>query len=91
LETSVLLSIAPKLVDLSKAEPDGMTLSESEFGRNEMLSSSAVTVYKTFAETSKHGGHGDPRSASAEKGERFLKIITAGVKSLCDDMLAGKI
>ena len=48
LETSILLSIAPKLVDLSKAEPDGMTLSESEFGRNELLSSSAITVYKTF-------------------------------------------
>ena len=91
LETSILLSIAPHLVDLSKAEPDGMTLSESEFGRNEMLSSAAVAVYKTFAETSQRGGHGDPRSASAEKGERFLQIITAGMKRLCDDMLAGKI
>ncbi len=91
LETSILLNIAPKLVDLSKAEPDGMTLSESEFGRNEMLSSPAVAVYKTFAETSRHGGHGDPRSASADKGERFLQIITAGVKRLCDDMLAGRI
>jgi creatinine amidohydrolase len=91
LETSILLSIASLLVDLSKAEADGMTLSESEFGRNEMLSSAAVAVYKTFAETSRHGGHGDPRSASAEKGERFLQIITAGVKRLCGDMLAGRI
>jgi creatinine amidohydrolase len=91
LETSILLNIAPDLVDLRKAEPDGMTLSESEFGRNEMLSAAAVSVYKTFAETSTHGGHGDPRTASAEKGERFLQIITAGVKRLCDDMLAGKI
>jgi len=91
LETSILLSIAPHLVDLSKAEPDGMTLSESEFGRNEMLASASVSVYKTFAETSRHGGHGDPRTASAEKGERFLGIITYGVKRLCDDMLAGKI
>ena len=91
LETSILLSIAPQLVDLSKAEPDGMTLSESEFGRHELLSSSAVAVYKTFAETSRHGGHGDPRTASAEKGERFLRIIAAGVKQLCEDMLAGKL
>jgi creatinine amidohydrolase len=91
LETSILLNIAPELVDLSKAEPDGMTLSESEFGRNEMLSSAAVAVYKTFAETSRQGGHGDPRSASAEKGERFLEIITTGVKRLCHDMLAGKV
>jgi creatinine amidohydrolase len=91
LETSILLSIAPHLVDLSKAEPDGMTLSESEFGRNEMLASASVAVYKTFAETSRHGGHGDPRTASAEKGERFLQIIAAGVKHLCEDMLAGKI
>ncbi len=91
LETSILLDIAPQLVDFSKAEPDGMTLSESPFGRNEMLSSPSVAVYKTFAETSQHGGHGDPRSASAEKGERFLRIITEGVKRLCDDMLAGKV
>ena len=91
LETSILLSIAPKLVDLSKAEPDGMTLSESEFGRQELLSSSAIAVYKTFAETSRHGGHGDPQTASAEKGERFLQIIGNGVKRLCEDMLAGKI
>ncbi len=91
LETSILLSIAPKLVDLSKAEPDGMTLSASEFGRQELLSSSAIAVYKTFAETSRHGGHGDPQTASAEKGERFLQIIGNGVKRLCEDMLAGKI
>lgn len=91
LETSIMLSIAPQLVDFSKVDPDGMTLSESEFGRNEMLSSAAIAVYKRFAETSRHGGHGDPSSASAEKGEHFLQIISAGVKRLCDDMVAGRI
>jgi creatinine amidohydrolase len=91
LETSILLRIAPQLVDLSKAKPDGMQLPESEFSRGELLSSPAVSLYRTFGDTSAHGGHGDPRKASADKGERFLQIIMAGVLRLCQDMLGGKL
>lgn len=90
LETSFMLVIHPELVDVAKAQPDGR-MSDSEFGRGEMLTSPMVSVYKTFKETTSHGGFGDPTLAGAQKGEEMLTAVTLKLTELCQHMLAGRI
>ena len=90
LETSIMLQIDKSLVDMSKAEPDGIE-SKSRFTRAEMLHPPVVATYKTFKQITHHGGIGDPTMASAEKGERMLKAITVELRLLCEDFLAGHL
>lgn len=90
LETSIMLSARRELVDMSKADSDGV-LSLSDFSRHEMLSNASVAVYKSMTQMSRHGGYGDPRSANTKKGEAFLDVIVKRLAALCEDLLAGRI
>ena len=90
LETSIMLSIVPAIVNMSKAEPDGI-MSESQFGRHEMLSVPMVSTYRTMKQITHHGGYGDPSTASAQKGERMLDVITQRLVALCADVLEGRL
>lgn len=90
LETSIVLAVAGELVDMSRAEKDGI-LAESTYSRSEMLASSAVNVYKPMSEMSHHGGFGDPSLATAKKGESFLDAIVSGLSALCTDILTERI
>jgi creatinine amidohydrolase len=74
LETSLVLATKPELVRTAKLEPDGMGM-RSRFLYRDMLVPGTVSTWWNPAETSKHGGEGDPTSASAEKGERFFAVI----------------
>jgi creatinine amidohydrolase len=90
LETSIVLSFAGELVDMSKARPDGF-LSKSQFTRGEMLSSPIAALYRPVTETSNHGGYGDPSVATAEHGERILQLVTNGLVALCQDLLDDRL
>jgi len=90
LETSIILRIDSSLVDMDKARPDGLQ-PESRFTRSEMLHPPVVAIYKTMQQTTNHGGVGDPTIATAEKGERMLQVITAQLRSLCEDFFAGRL
>jgi creatinine amidohydrolase len=90
LETSVILSFAGNLVDMSKAHIDGI-MAQSAFTQGEMLAAPVVTVYKPVTQTSHHGGYGDPSVASAEHGSRILELVTQGLLCLCEDLLADRL
>jgi creatinine amidohydrolase len=90
LETSLMLADRPGLVEMSRAEPDGI-ISDSRFTQGEMLSPSMVAIYKPVSRTSHHGGYGDPMSASREKGELFFDIINRNLIDLCEDMLRDRL
>lgn len=90
LETSIILAAAGELVDMSKAEKDGV-LAESVYSRSEMLDGSSVNIYRSMSRISRHGGFGDPCLATAQKGESFLDAIVNGLCELCTDTLAGRI
>ena len=62
-ETSMILAMRPDLVKTDRLDSDG----EREGMRVPGLSS-----YYRFDQRTRHGGVGDPRPASAEKGERML-------------------
>jgi creatinine amidohydrolase len=90
LETSILLAVAPQLVHMDRAEPDG-TQPASSFSQGEMLIPPKISVPKSFSKFTHHGGFGDPTLATAAKGEKFLDAIVRRVAALCEDILADRV
>jgi creatinine amidohydrolase/Fe(II)-dependent formamide hydrolase-like protein len=50
-----------------------------------------VAVAKPFKEMTRHGGIGDPRTASREKGERILSVIVEKLAEVVKEIRAGNI
>lgn len=90
LETSLVLASKPFVVKTDRLQPDGRW-SQSEFLGKDMLSGGAASVSRTFADISHHGGVGDPRTASSEKGERFYEAIVDRLAALVRDLRSGRI
>lgn len=90
LETSLVLLAKPHAVRTGLMEPDGRW-SQSEFLGKDMLMGGAASVSRTFADVSRNGAVGDPRTASAEKGRRFFDAIVSRLASLVADLESGKI
>ncbi len=94
METSVMLAIDPEHVDMSRAAADGLQTA-SPLGHIDMLGlgsgPGSVGRVRTFKEMTKHGGFGDPTGATAEKGERFLAVITECLKSAVEDLAADRL
>jgi creatinine amidohydrolase len=90
LETSLLLASRPDLVDMTQLAPDGLQATSPFLGKD-MLDGGSVTVSRHFEEISEHGGVGDPRTASAEKGDRFFRVIVAKLKVLVEEIESGAI
>jgi creatinine amidohydrolase len=88
LETSLVLAVAPRLVRREKLEPDGMA-PRSRFLYRDMLAPGCVSVWWNPAQTSEHGGEGDPRSASADKGERFFSVIVGRLAQVVEELRSG--
>lgn len=75
-ETSMMLALVPSLVDMNRAaEAVGPTSRELR----ETLGSDAAYRWRSFKARTYHGAIGDPRSASAEKGERLLSAAAEAV------------
>ena len=77
-ETSMLLALAPELVDMAKAQ-DAVGPTAREFA--EMAGPDAHR-WRSFAARTSHGVIGDPRAATAEKGERLLEAAAGAVAKL---------
>jgi creatinine amidohydrolase len=56
-----------------------------------MLVGGSVSISRHFSEISRHGAVGDPRTASAEKGERFFKVIVDRLAKLVGEIESGRI
>lgn len=78
-ETSMLLALAPELVDMAKAE-DAVGPTERELA--EVVSTEAAHRWRSFKARTSHGAIGDPRVATAEKGERLLDAAAVAVARL---------
>lgn len=80
-ETSMMLAVAPDRVAMDRADVVGPTSPEVA----EIVGSEAVTRYRAFAARTSHGVIGDPRAATAEKGERLLEAAADAVARLADN------
>jgi creatinine amidohydrolase len=74
LETSLLLAVAPHLVDTAVV-PERENESPFAWDTGDMLRGAPATRYRRFADVSSTGVFGDPRAASREKGERMSGIV----------------
>jgi creatinine amidohydrolase len=83
-ETSIMLAIAPELVDMSSAE-DGGIQHRVESMWFDMLHGPAATCYRPFDVLSENGVFGRPSLASAEKGKRVLEAAAAALHRLIAD------
>ncbi|BAM03024.1 creatininase family protein [Phycisphaera mikurensis] len=94
METAVMLAIDPDRVDMSRAAADGIQTA-SPLGHIDMLGlgsgPGSVTRVRTFEEMTDHGGFGDPTTATAEKGERFLAVIVESLEAAVEDLAAGRL
>jgi creatinine amidohydrolase len=71
-ETSLVLAIAPELVDMKKALPGAKKLEKSKAAHSGMSDTPG-----SFIKTTGNGVWGDLRNASAKKGRLLLKEISA--------------
>jgi creatinine amidohydrolase len=90
LETSVLLAVRPELVRQDQIDADGPE-KRSRFEVSDLFAPGTVTVAKPFKECSRHGGMGDPRRASKDKGERILSLIVAKFAELVREIQSGNL
>jgi len=75
-ETSMLLALAPDLVDMARAA-DAVGPTSRELA--EVVGTEAVHRWRSFKSRTHHGVIGDPRTASAAKGERLLAAAADAV------------
>jgi creatinine amidohydrolase len=73
-ETSLVLAIAPELVRMDKAVPNSKKLSKSKAAY-----SSITNAPGSFPKITGNGVWGDPRKATAAKGDKWIREITAGL------------
>ena len=72
-ETSMMLALRPDLVKTDQLQADGLQASPTHPG---------VKSYRRFNERTSHGGIGDPRTASKEKGEKLLEIAAESLAEI---------
>jgi creatinine amidohydrolase len=78
-ETSMVLALKPELVDMSKAaEAVGPTSPELP----DIIGTTAAHRWQSFKSRTSHGAIGDPRAATAEKGEKLLQAAADAVAGL---------
>lgn len=90
LETSILLSVAPRNVRMELAQADGAWPC-SEYFAHDMLDGAKAGFASSFSEFTKSGANGDPTSATAAKGERFLAAIVEQIVKLVRLYRAGDL
>lgn len=70
-ETSLVLAIAPELVRMDRAAPNSKRLSKSKAAY-----SSITNAPGSFPKITGNGVWGDPRKATAEKGNKLIQEVT---------------
>lgn len=85
METSVILKMAPQFVDLASAS-DGAT----QKTRFEAVNKGYVSISRRWDLLTESTGTADPRAATAEKGERYLQIVTQRLAQFIAELAAAE-
>ncbi len=86
METSLMLAIAPELVELKQAG-DG----KAKASRFEALEKGWVKTSRSFPRLSDQCAVGDPAGASADKGKKFIDLISARITNFIIELSSSKI
>jgi creatinine amidohydrolase len=87
-ETSLMLLIAPELVDLDKAESRQNTDSPY-WAKGDLIRGARASLYQTMKEMTPNGVFGDPLAGSEDKGQAISKLVTARLEELVSDLRSG--
>jgi creatinine amidohydrolase len=85
METSVMLTTHPNLVDMTKAKTDGPG-PHMGYRLNDMLYPMPFSLINEFNEMSSSGVIGMPEQATSEKGELFLDAAKTAVIQMIEEM-----
>jgi creatinine amidohydrolase len=80
-ETSLVLAIAPELVRMDLATPNSKKLSKSKAAYSTITNAPA-----SFPKITGNGVWGDPRKATAAKGNKWIEEITAGLAKTISEL-----
>ena len=86
METSIMLHLHPDRVKMHLAKRDGPRHADI-YRKADMQYSRPVYFVNEFHEISKSGTVGDPTSATAKKGKRFLERIVGDVTAFVDEFV----
>jgi creatinine amidohydrolase len=86
METSVILSLAPQLVDLSNAA-DGAT-KKTQF---EAINKGYVSISRRWDLLTESTGTADPRAATSAKGEAYLQVVVERLAGFVVELSAASI
>lgn len=86
-ETSLMLLIAPHLVDMSAVEQGG-NQSTYDWATHDMLRKPKVLLYRTMRDMTTNGIYGDPTTASKEKGEQIAAVVIEELEQIVASMTA---
>ena len=88
LETSLMLLIAPELVDEEAIQPKA-NISSYDWAEGNLLSSPSASLYRTFKQRTSNGAMGEPASGTPGKGKRVTEAVTGVLKNIIFDMRKG--
>lgn len=88
-ETSLMLQIAPHLVELDKREI-GKHSATYSWSEGDMLRGTKASYYRSTKEMTTNGIFGNPEYASVEKGVAISKLVTGDFKKIIDDLLTSE-
>ena len=84
-ETSLMLRIAPHLVDLDHV-PDKMNTESFSWAEGDLLGGPEVSYYRSMYDMTSNGVYGDPRYATSAKGAEIEKVVLNRFEEIVRDV-----
>lgn len=88
LETSLMLLIAPELVDTAAIQPKA-NIPTHDWAEGDLLSGPTASLYRTFKQRTTNGAMGDPAMGTREKGARITEAVTNALERIVRDIREG--
>ena len=85
IETSLMLLIAPELVVAQRIEPK-CNIPTFGWAEGDLLRGPAVSYFRTLKEMTPNGVYGEPKKASAGKGQRISDCVVEALHGIVSDM-----
>ena len=84
-ETSLMLHIAPDLVQMDRIEPMANEASYP-WAEGDMIRGANAGLYRTMKEMTPNGVYGDPKAANPEKGEQITTLVVDRLREVALDL-----
>ena len=86
-ETSLMLLIAPELVQTDKIQ-NGTNQPGYSWSEADMLHGSAAAHYRTLKQLAPNGVYGDPRAGSQKKGAQITDLVVRCLSEVVQDLVS---